>query len=172
MTQSVTDTTFQFEVLNATVPVLVDFWAPWCGPCRMLGPILEDLAQEMGDLVKVVKIDIDENPDAISYVFDTSYIGNSEIFQASRSEAEFAAPFLEEAYNLLREADELGVETERERDNLDAIRRNVEAHRNARCPEEFVAMLKGIPIIEVIISQIKSAKNDYDDIESTEEKEM
>ncbi|HCI48808.1 MAG: thioredoxin [Alphaproteobacteria bacterium RIFCSPHIGHO2_01_FULL_41_14] len=64
MTQSVTDTTFQFEVLNATVPVLVDFWAPWCGPCRMLGPILEDLAQEMGDLVKVVKIDIDENPNA------------------------------------------------------------------------------------------------------------
>ena len=65
-THPVTDTTFQLEVLNAPTPVLVDFWAPWCGPCRMLAPILDELSQEMGTQVKIVKIDIDQNPNAAS----------------------------------------------------------------------------------------------------------
>lgn len=55
--------TFQKEVLDATVPVVVDFWAAWCGPCRAVAPEVEALAQQYGDAVKVVKVDVDANPD-------------------------------------------------------------------------------------------------------------
>lgn len=57
-----TDTAFEKDVLKATKPVLVDFWAEWCGPCKAIAPFLEDLAQELGDQVEVVKVNIDENP--------------------------------------------------------------------------------------------------------------
>jgi thioredoxin 1 len=64
----VTDNNFQAEVLEAEVPVLVDFWAPWCGPCRMVAPVVEEIAQERGDQLKVVKLNIDENQNtAIAY---------------------------------------------------------------------------------------------------------
>jgi len=64
MAQAVTDANFKNEVLEADGPVLVDFWAEWCGPCKMLSPIVEELSSEMKDRLKVVKVNIDENPHA------------------------------------------------------------------------------------------------------------
>ena len=61
---SVTDSSFGTDVLGATKPVLVDFWAEWCGPCRIIAPSLEELSAELGDRVQIVKLNIDENPEA------------------------------------------------------------------------------------------------------------
>ena len=63
-TTPVTDGNFEQEVVKADSPVLVDFWAEWCGPCRALGPKIEEIAQEMGEKIRVMKLNIDENPDA------------------------------------------------------------------------------------------------------------
>ncbi|MDY6812308.1 MAG: thioredoxin TrxA [Pseudomonadota bacterium] len=59
----VTDDSFDSEVLQAGQPVLVDYWAEWCGPCKMIAPLLEEIAEEYGDRLKVAKLNIDENPD-------------------------------------------------------------------------------------------------------------
>ncbi|MEO5866060.1 MAG: thioredoxin TrxA, partial [Sphingomonas sp.] len=63
-TKKITDDSFHADVISADGPVLVDFWAEWCGPCKIIGPSLEEISEELGEQVTIAKINIDENPDA------------------------------------------------------------------------------------------------------------
>ena len=64
VTVAVTDDTFDAEVKNSDIPVVVDFWAEWCGPCKQIGPALEELSNEMEGQIKIVKVDVDNNPNS------------------------------------------------------------------------------------------------------------
>ena len=66
MVDKVTDASFDQDVLKATGPVVVDFWAEWCGPCRMIGPALEEISNSLNGKVKIVKLNVDENPQTAS----------------------------------------------------------------------------------------------------------
>jgi thioredoxin 1 len=65
-TKAITDSSFSSDVLKSDKPVLVDFWAEWCGPCKMIGPSLEEISEELGEQVTIAKLNIDDNPDAPS----------------------------------------------------------------------------------------------------------
>ena len=82
-----TDADFTTEVLQSDMPVLVDFWAEWCGPCKAIGPALEEISDEMGDRVKIVNINIDENP-ATPQQFGVRGIPTMLIFNGGEIKAE------------------------------------------------------------------------------------
>jgi len=85
-TKAVTDKTFDAEVAKAELPVVVDFWAEWCGPCKAIGPALEDIAKEMGGKVKIAKLNIDENP-MVTHKFNIRAIPTLMVFQGGQVKA-------------------------------------------------------------------------------------
>ena len=82
----VTEATFDAEVLNSDLPVLVDFWAEWCGPCKMIAPVLDEISADYGDKLKICKVDIDANPD-IPGKFGIRGIPTLIVFKGGNAEA-------------------------------------------------------------------------------------
>lgn len=88
MALTFTDDNFENEVLKSDQPVLVDFWAPWCGPCQMMGPVIDELAEEMKGVAKIGKLDVDENPKKASE-YGIMSIPSLKIFKGGKVVKEF-----------------------------------------------------------------------------------
>lgn len=100
MAHEFTDQNFEQEVLKSPVPSLVDFWAPWCGPCQAMGPIIEELAKDAGDKFKIGKINVDEHPETASK-FGIMSIPALKIFKSGQVVKEFVGV---QSKDVLREA--------------------------------------------------------------------
>ena len=85
MIKEINDRNFQDEVYGSEKPVVVDFWAPWCGPCRMLAPVMEELDKEYEDKIKFVKVDVDRNPE-VSSTYEIHSIPTVMIFNREKIE--------------------------------------------------------------------------------------
>jgi thioredoxin 1 len=88
MEMEFSDKNFEQEVIKSDKAVLVDFWAPWCGPCQVMGPIIEELAKEMGEKVKIGKLNVDENPET-SQKYEIMSIPALKIFKDGKVVKEF-----------------------------------------------------------------------------------
>ncbi|MBN1309169.1 MAG: thioredoxin [Chitinispirillaceae bacterium] len=97
MAQATSDATFEKDVLSAQLPVLVDFWAPWCGPCRMVGPILERISEKLSGKAHVYKLNVDENP-VIAGKYGITAIPTVMIFRNGQVDHQFVGVQSEQTY--------------------------------------------------------------------------
>lgn len=100
MALELTDQNFETEVIKSDKPILVDFWAPWCGPCQVMGPIIEELSQGLGDKAKVAKLNVDENPET-AQKYGIMSIPSLKIFKGGQVVKEFVGV---QNIDVLREA--------------------------------------------------------------------
>ena len=97
MSLNTSDATFKTDVLDSPVPVLVDFWAPWCGPCQLMGPIMEELGRKAGDRAKIFKLNVDENRETAGR-YAISAIPTVILFRNGKAEKEFVGIQAEKVY--------------------------------------------------------------------------